>query len=148
MGIYLLLPLSLLVGLSLASQVGINAQLRSVLTNPLQAAFISFLVGTIKLGLITLIQGDKWFQPGTLKSIPWWVWCGGILGAFNVAMMLFLAPKLGALLLAISIMCGQLLASLVLDQNGWLGYPKVDISALRAIGAVLVVIGMFLVIKR
>jgi len=148
MGIYLLLPLSLLVGLSLASQVGINAQLRSVLTNPLQAAFISFLVGTIILGLITLIQGDKWFQPGTLKSIPWWVWCGGILGAFNVAMMLFLAPKLGALLLAISIMCGQLLASLVLDQNGWLGYPKVDISALRAIGAVLVVIGMFLVIKR
>jgi transporter family-2 protein len=148
MGIYLLLPFSLLIGLSLASQVGINAQLRSGLNNPIQAAFVSFLVGTIILGVITLFQGDKWLQPGALKSIPWWAWCGGVLGAFNVAMMLFLAPKLGALLLAISIMCGQLLTSLVLDQNGWLGYPKIDISALRATGAVLVIIGMFLVIKR
>lgn len=148
MGIYLLLPLSLLVGLSLASQAGINAQLRVALSNPLQAAFISFLVGTIILGIITFIQGDKWFQPGTLKSIPWWIWCGGILGAFNVAMTLFLAPKLGALVLAISIMCGQLIASLVLDQNGWLGYPKIEISALRTVGAILVVIGMFLVIKK
>lgn len=148
MGIYLLLPLGLLVGLSLASQVGINAQLRSGLSNPIQAAFISFLVGTIILGVITIIQGDKWFQVGTIKSIPWWAWCGGVLGAFNVAMMLFLAPKLGALLLTISIMCGQLLTSLVLDQNGWLGYPKIDFSALRVIGATLVVLGMFLVIKR
>lgn len=148
MSIYLLIPLSLLVGLSLASQAGINSQLRVTLSNPTQAAFISFLVGTIILGIITFFQGDKWFQPGSIKSIPWWVWCGGILGAFNVAMTLFLAPKLGALVLAISIMCGQLIASLVLDQNGWLGFPKIDITALRAVGAVLVVIGMFLVIKK
>jgi transporter family-2 protein len=148
MGVYLLLPLSLLIGFSLAYQAGINSQLRMALNNPLQAAFISFLVGTFILGIITFCQGDKWFQPGAIKSIPWWVWCGGILGAFNVAMTLFLAPKLGALVLAISIMCGQLIASLALDQNGWLGFPKIDITALRAIGALLVIIGMLLVIKR
>jgi transporter family-2 protein len=52
------------------------------------------------------------------------------------------------LVLAISIVCGQVLASLVLDQNGWLGYPKIEITFNRILGALFLVIGLFLVVKK
>ena len=148
LGIYFLLPLSVLVGFSLASQAGVNSQLRLALSNPIQAAFISFLIGTIILGVIALLQGGTWFKANSLISIPWWAWLGGALGAFNIAMSVFLAPKLGAMVLAISIVVGQIMASLVLDQNGWLGYPKIEITVNRVIGALFVVIGLFLVVKK
>jgi transporter family-2 protein len=147
-GIYFLLPLSVFIGISMASQAGINSQLRMALSNPVQAAFISFLIGTIILGVIALAQGDAWFKGNSLASIPWWAWLGGVLGAFNIAMSIFLAPKLGALVLAISIVVGQIVASLVLDQNGWLGYPKIDITLNRVIGALFVVVGLILVVKK
>tara|TARA_B100000809_G_scaffold259218_1_gene303823 strand:+ start:68 stop:484 length:417 start_codon:yes stop_codon:yes gene_type:complete len=137
-----------LIGFSLASQAGVNSQLRLALSNPIQAAFISFLTGTIILGVVALIQGDSWFKPNTLATIPWWAWLGGLLGAFNIAMSIFLAPKLGALVLAISIVCGQVIASLALDQNGWLGYPKIEITFNRVLGALFLVVGMFLVAKK
>jgi|TARA_B110000090_G_C13304399_1_gene417058 transporter family-2 protein len=146
--LYFLLPLSVLVGFSLASQAGVNSQLRIALSNPIQAAFISFLIGTIVLGIIALVQGDTWFKPNSLTLMPWWAWLGGFLGAFNIAMSVFLAPKLGAMVLAISIVVGQIMASLVLDQNGWLGYPKIEITVNRVIGALFVVIGLFLVVKK
>ena len=148
LGIYILLPLSVLIGFSLASQAGINAQLRLALHNPIQAAFISFLIGTMVLGLVAFLQGDAWFKPNAISLIPWWAWLGGILGAFNITMSIFLAPKLGALVLAISIVCGQIIASLALDQNGWLGYQKLDITPNRILGALLVVIGLVLVVKK
>lgn len=147
-GLYLLLPFSILIGFSLASQAGVNSQLRLALSSPIQAAFISFLVGTIVLGIIAFLQGDVWFKPNSIASIPWWAWLGGLLGAFNIAMSVFLAPKLGAMVLAISIVCGQILASLVLDQNGWLGYPKIEITPNRVIGAIFVIIGMCLIAKK
>ncbi len=148
LGIYLLLPLSVLIGFSLAAQAGVNSQLRLALSNPIQAAFISFLVGTIILGVIALLQGESWFKPNALVTIPWWAWLGGLLGAFNIALSIFLAPKLGALVLAISIVCGQVLASLALDQNGWLGYPKIEITPNRILGALFLILGMFLVVKK
>lgn len=146
--VYLLLPLSLLIGLSLASQAGVNSQLRMALNSPIQAAFISFLVGTIILGSIAFAQGLPWFKPGTISAIPWWAWVGGVLGAFNIAMSVFLAPKLGAVVLTISVVCGQIITSLVLDQNGWLGYPRIDLSISRISGALLIIAGVLLVAKR
>lgn len=135
------------IGVSLASQAGVNSQLKIGLYSPIQAAFISFLVGTLILGSISLIQGKPWLQPDGLPSIPWWAWLGGMFGAFNIAMSVILAPKLGALILAVSIICGQVIASLVFDQNGWLGYPKIELSPSRALGALFIIFGLLLVSK-
>jgi transporter family-2 protein len=63
-------------------------------------------------------------------------------------MSIYLAPKLGALVLAVSIVCGQVIASLALDQQGWFGYPKIDISINRVISALLLIVGLFLVVKK
>jgi transporter family-2 protein len=148
LSVYGLLVCSLVVGASLASQAGLNAQLRVALSSPIQAAFISFLVGTLILGVVCLYQGQPWFTKGSLASVPWWAWFGGALGAFNIAMSIFLAPKLGAVAFAVSIVCGQIIASLVLDQNGWLGFPKIELTVNRVLGASLIVLGVLLVAKK
>jgi transporter family-2 protein len=136
------------VGASLASQAGLNAQLRVALSSPIQAAFISFLVGTLILGAACWYQGLPWFTKSSLVSVPWWAWFGGALGAFNIAMSIFLAPKLGAVAFVVSIVCGQIIASLVLDQNGWLGFPKIELTVNRILGASLIVLGVLLVAKK
>lgn len=145
---FVLVLLGLSVGVTIATQAGINSTLRGGLQSPIQAALISFAVGTVLLGAITLTQGHKWLGANTLAALPWWAWLGGVLGAFNVAMAIFLAPRLGALLLAGSVITGQIVASLLLDKFGWLGYPKIDIDSRRMIGAVLMLLGLLLVASR
>jgi transporter family-2 protein len=144
----LLFLLAIVVGFSLASQAGVNAQLRTALSSPIQAAFLSFLLGTVVLGIIVLVQGGPWFAHDKALNLPWWAWLGGVLGAFNIAVSIYLAPKLGALALAISLVCGQVIAALFYDQHGWLGYPKLEITPSRIIGALLVVLGVIMVSKK
>ena len=52
----LFLPLALGVGIAMAFQTAINAQLREHLHSPIQAAFLSFLVGTILLAFMVYFQ--------------------------------------------------------------------------------------------
>ena len=148
LSIYGLIACSIVVGVSLTTQAGLNAQLREGLSSPIQAAFISFLLGTLILGVLCLYQGQPWFSKSSFASVPWWAWLGGALGAFNIAMSIFLAPKLGAVALVVSIVCGQIMASLFLDQNGWLGFPKIELTLNRMLGATLIILGVLLVAKK
>jgi bacterial/archaeal transporter family-2 protein len=132
-------------GVVLPFQAGINAQLADWLHSPVGAAFVSFLTGTIVL----LVAAAFVFKPlpswGRLGDAPWWVWLGGALGAFYVAASIVTAPKLGAATLVALVVAGQGLASLVVDQFGWVGFEPKHISAGRAIGMALVGAGAALV---
>lgn len=146
--VWLLLIMAIAIGAGLVSQAGINAQLRTYLHSPIQAAFISFFVGTIALALVCLVQGQPLFKINGAVSPPLWLWCGGLLGAIYVAASIFLAPRMGALALALAILAGQVVTSLVLDQHGWLGYPKLQISWNRILGIVLIIFGVLFVTKK
>ena len=132
-------------GVVLPLQAGINAQLGHWLGSPVRAAFVSFLVGTIVL----LVAAAFVFKPlpswAKLGNAPWWVWIGGILGAFYVAASIVTAPKLGAAQLVALVVAGQALASLVVDQFGWVGFETKQISLGRALGMGLVFAGVALV---
>jgi transporter family-2 protein len=132
-------------GVVLPFQAGINAQLGGWLDSPVRAAFVSFLVGTIVL----LVAAALVFKPlpsaGKLSAAPWWVWIGGVLGAFYVAASIVTAPKLGAAQLVALVVAGQALAGLVVDEYGWVGFEPKHISAGRVAGMVLVGAGVALV---
>ncbi|WP_026471514.1 DMT family transporter [Alkanindiges illinoisensis] len=142
-----LLMLGLAGGIALASQAGVNAQLRQYVNSPYQAAFLSFLVGTVILGAVVMLQTDSRPQLQHLLGMPLWLWVGGLLGAFGVSVSIILAPRLGAVNLTIIIVCGQLLASLVLDHFGWLGFEKHTINWQRIAGALMVMAGLVLTVK-
>jgi transporter family-2 protein len=145
---YFLFLSAIVIGISLASQAGVNSQLRTALASPIQAAFLSFLIGTIILGVIVLFQNEKWFSSSEAFNVPWWAWLGGFLGAFNIAMSIYLAPKVGAIALAVSVVCGQVIASIFYDQYGLMGYPKLEVSTSRIFGAIFLVLGVIMVSKK
>ncbi|WP_262727608.1 DMT family transporter, partial [Acinetobacter ursingii] len=62
------LPLALGIGVAMAIQTALNTQLRSYLHSPLQAAFLSFLVGTILLALMVLFSVHDKFHRTLILS--------------------------------------------------------------------------------
>jgi len=140
-----LLLLAVIAGALLPVQAGVNAQLRATLDHPLAATLVSFLVGTVALGLVVL-GGRIPLQLGSgLGRAPWWHWTGGLLGAVYVALIIVLAPRLGAATLIAAVVAGQMVASLALDHWALVGFPLHPLSLQRALGALLVIGGVALV---
>lgn len=141
--IYLII--ALVGGLALTFQAGVNAQLGVRVGNPVRAAFISFAVGTVALLIFSLAQRSPWPQVQPLAAAPWWVWIGGLLGAVYVILTVTVAPQLGAAVFFALVVGGQMLASLVADHFGWVGFPLHPISLGRVAGAALILAGVVLV---
>ena len=141
----LLLLLALAAGVLLPVQAGVNAQLRSVVGSPLAAALVSFLVGTAGLGTAAVIFRAPMAVRTAWAVSPWWLWVGGLIGALYVVATIVLAPRLGAATLVAAVVAGQMIASLLLDQYGLLGFPTHPINGLRVLGAALVTVGVILV---
>ena len=133
-------------GVLLAVQAPTNAILGKASGSPIVAAFISFLIGTIALGVAVLGTEGKLFAPG-LKQVPWYAWIGGFYGAFFVAVAAFGAPRVGMGVLLTTAVAGQLAAALVLDHFGLLGLARHPVNVTRALGLVLVLVGAVLVRK-
>jgi transporter family-2 protein len=140
-----LLLLALAAGVLLPVQAGVNAQLRSVLGSPLAAALVSFLVGSAGLTLVTLVVRVPIPLRAAWASSTGWQWTGGLIGAVYVLSIIVLAPKLGAATLMAAVVAGQMMASLVLDQYGLVGFPMHPVSVVRLLGAGLVIGGVVLV---
>jgi transporter family-2 protein len=141
----LLLLLALAAGVLLPVQAGVNAQLRSVVGSPLTAALVSFLVGTAGLGTAAVILRAPTALRAAWAVSPWWLWIGGLIGALYVVATIVLAPRLGAATLVAAVVAGQMMASLLLDQYGLLGFPTHPMNGIRVLGAALVIVGVILV---
>lgn len=141
--------LALCGGMALATQTGVNAQLRSVVGNPVLATLISFLVGTFAL-LIYLLA----FERGSFSSVsntsgmPLYKWTGGLIGAVYVCGVIILAPKIGAANLLGLIVAGQVLFALILDHYGLLGFAQHSINGYRLAGACLLIAGVMLIVRN
>jgi len=132
-------------GAMLPVQFGINAQLAQWVGSPIRAAFVSFLVGTVALLVISVFVRKPLPSVARLGDVPWWVWTGGLLGAFYVAGSIVAAPKLGAVTLAAAIIFGQTLTSVLADQFGWVGFKEHHATPGRLVGVLLVGVGVVLV---
>jgi transporter family-2 protein len=140
----LFVVMALLTGVVFAVQTGINSQLRAFLASPLQAVFVSFMVGTVVVALTLVAKREppplaKW------ASMPWWMWVGGLCGLFIVSTNIIVVPRLGAALLTSLAIAGQLTTALALDHYGAFGFPVHHISLPRVAGAVLLLAGVVLI---
>jgi transporter family-2 protein len=143
-GATLSLGLAIIAGVLIAVQAPTNALLGKASGSPIVAAFISFIVGSLALGVIVAATQGKLFSP-SLKQVPWYAWIGGFYGAFFVAVAAFAAPRVGIGVLLTAAVAGQLAAALVLDHYGLLGLAKHPVTITRAAGFLLVVVGAVLV---
>ncbi len=146
--ILLLIPLAMGIGIAMAFQTAINAQLREYLYSPLQAALLSFLVGTIVLAILVFFQSVQKPTIQDFTVIPWYLWLGGCLGVYAISVSIYTAPKLGLLTLSGLIIFGQIVMSMLIDQFGLLGTDKTPINWQRLFGGVVIFIGVLLTLQR
>jgi bacterial/archaeal transporter family-2 protein len=141
-----LLLLAALGGMAIALQALVNARLQIAAGNPVLAATISFAVGLAGLLMVLPLYSGGGAQ--TFSQAPWWVWIGGLLGAFYIVLTILLIPKIGAAALISSAVLGQMLFSLAADHYGILGTQVRTASPSRMLGAVLLIAGVFLIRGR
>jgi len=140
---YLLMAMA--AGACLPLQVGVNSALARGLENPVSAALVSFAVGT--MALLANVLAMRFPIPGIARAaaMPWWIWIGGgFLCAYFVSSAIFLAPRIGATVLFMTIITGQLLVALLLEYKGFMGFPERSISVGRVAGIALMVAGVYL----
>ena len=137
--------LAVIAGSCLPTQAGINSRLNLWAQSPVLAATISFSVGTLSLMFYVLVMRIPIPDTTSLSRYPWWIWTGGFLGAFFVASTVILAPRLGAASMVSLIIAGQMLASLILDHFGLIGYQPHPLNIWRALGVVFIVGGVVLI---
>ena len=141
--------LAFVIGMATTVQAGVNSQLRVAIDNPILAAIISF-----SGGLTVLIFAFALFNTGPVpaledfRQVSWWKFFGGAFGAFYVFSVIFIVRDLGpANMLALAV-AGQLLAAIVIDHYGWLGFSVHHVSPLRLVGVAFLVVGVYLILKN
>lgn len=132
-------------GFLLPFQAGANAEMARHAGGRFQGALANFAVGWVLLALIVLATRGSWPTRAALGAAPWWAWLGGAIGASYVAMTVFVAPRLGGVLMLGVAIVGQLVGSLVVDHFGLVGFPVREVTPGRAAGVVLLLGGAAMV---
>jgi transporter family-2 protein len=145
---YIYFLLAFFTGIAISIQAGVNANLRQAMTNPVLAAAISF--GTGFIALIVMLLASRAVIPpvDTIRQVSWWKWTGGIIGAVYVTTVIISVPKIGTANLVSLSVAGQLLAAVVLDHYGLLGFTLHPANGWRLFGMALIIAGVLLVVKN
>lgn len=136
----------LAVSAQFALQAPINARL-AVATGRVPAALVSFLVGLAGLAVVVLVSGGAGGL-GDLGDASAWQFTGGLIGAAFVLTALVTVPVVGAGGVAAATITGQMIGSIVLDARGWLGLDTEPVTAARVAGALLLLAGTVLILRR
>jgi transporter family-2 protein len=139
--------LAVAAGCFVGLQAPINARLGKQVGS-LQAATVSFTIGTLALILVASLSSGGLSGIGSVGRAPWWALIGGLLGAFYVTVALVTVRTLGLSSLTAIVVAGQLAIAVVVDRFGLLGIAKQQIGASRIAGLVLLVVGVVLVVRK
>ena len=131
-------------GALLAAQGPIYARMASDLGGPLQAALLAFAIATLALLLISLLSETPVPRSSDLRRVPFWVWGGGLIGAYVVLVSIPAVPKLGAASYMVALVVGQLVASHLYDHFGAFGLEPKPLTPASLLGLALIVAGVCL----
>lgn len=126
-------------------QAGMNAKIGKTINDPLYAALISFMVGTIGLLTIALACRTDFSAIRQGAELHWSIWGAGLLGACYVTATIILTPRLGTALTFSLVIAGQLVIAVIMDHFGAFGVPVQSVNLPRLVGIILISAGVLLI---
>ncbi len=141
---FLLFPFAILAGLMNPVQAGCVATLGKVLGRPIMAGFVS-VVGTLIITLLGSLVLGQFGLGAKATAVPWWSWLGGVAGAVILISQPVVAQKIGAGPYVGMTVTAAAVASVVIDNYGWLGFQQHGATVWRMLGAALMIGGVALV---
>jgi len=141
-----LIVLPFLAGFGTGLQQAINGRLATKTDSVLISTFINFVTGTVLIAVVVLaFEGVPDFSSG-LPTNPV-LYLGGLVGGIFIFIQVLVVRQIGVLALGLSLLLGQVVASLILDLIAPI--TESNFGLLTYLGAVLVVLGAsMVVIKR
>jgi transporter family-2 protein len=120
----------------------LNAGLARAVGGPVQAAVILFTVGLVTSLLVAAMATVRIPEWPTIVRIPPVQFAGGVIVAFYVLSITFLAPRFGvgnAILFAVT---AQLISSAAIDHYALAGAALRPLTPVRLLGLTIVIIGL------
>lgn len=113
----------------------------------LQAALVSFVVGTLALSVLVACAGGGYGALGEVRGVPWYYLLGGLMGALYITCALVTVRTLGAGGITAATITGQLTMSVIADRYGWLGAERRPITMSTILGVALLAAGTWLIVR-
>ncbi|WP_336491421.1 DMT family transporter [Methylobacterium nigriterrae] len=136
----------LLAGIANAIQPGMNGTLAKGLPQPLAAGLVVGAATALTILAAGLVSGRlAWPSQAQVAQVPWWAWCGGVLGGGIVATQLLIARQIGAAPFLGLLVTAGVVTSIALDHFGWVGFAEHPANLRRILGALLMIAGVALV---
>ena len=141
--------LIILIGLAGGVAVGLQSPMASMISQRLgifESVFIVHIGGAIiaLLPLLLFYSGGKLSQ---WRSIPWYTLGAGVFGLIVIGAISYMIPRVGVAASITAVVAGQLLVGTILDHFGLLGAVGRSLDPTRAIGLLVVLIGVWLTVK-
>ena len=134
-----------LIGASTAVEAGASAQLTRSFKEFWWPAAIFATTSGVLLLVCALLSGTPLPDRATLLATPWWAWTAGVLGAVYALSMVVFPDRLGSAVFTGMTVSAAILASVLLDHMGWVGFKEHPAGIGRLVGAGLMILGLGLV---
>lgn len=134
-------------GIGIPIMAALSANLGARYGSPAFAASVLFLVA-LSISVAFLFTFGGGLKPFPKASVPFYFYLGGVFVAFYVLSVTWAAPQFGVGNAVAFVVLGQLISMAAIDQFGLLGAPTHIISLQRAIGLILMTVGVFLAVRR
>ena len=132
----------LLAGIGIPMLAALNAALGQHVGSPAAAATILFIVAFLSAAVVTLVAG-----PGALSkltSAPPHLFAAGVLIAFYVLTITYIAPHFGIGNAVFFVLLGQMISAAAIDHFGLFGAQISPLSLTRAAGIGVMALGVWI----
>lgn len=143
---YLYASVMLLAGLGIPIMAALNGGLGSRLQNPALATTILFTVGGFLSIIYLFISGN--LPKAIPRDIPVYFYCGGAFVIFYILTITWIAPRFGVGNAIAFVLLGQIFSMAAIDHFKLLGAPHNPVGLMRFIGLAMMMIGVFLAVRR
>lgn len=139
--------IALVLGFCTPIQTAANSRMRQLVSSAPLSTLISFAVSTIVLIIVALIASIPLMPtPQAFHDAPWWSWFIGVIPLITITIAIHLFKEIGQLQAMVIPMFSQLIFSLCIDHFGWFGARVMPLGWQRAIGALLLIVGVTMVV--
>lgn len=134
--------LAIVGGALLSVQAAINGRLGGQV-GILKCAFLTFSLGALVTGLLIFFVEP--LGPQTLLEVPRWQVMGALCGVPYIIIMVLAVQRIGSAIATVSVIFGQLLMSIIIDNYGWLGNHAIPVSGSRWLAMALLAAALVLI---
>lgn len=135
----------LVVGMGIPVTAALNSVLGTHIASPVAASTVLFGVGLVLTAAVLLVVGLPPHR--AFSGVPWWSYAAAFGVVFYVLSVTWSAPRIGVGNAIFFVLLGQLIAAAAIDHFGLFGALKTTLTAKRALGILVMAIGVYLAKK-